>query len=66
MPRNHLVVPDPGLAQRFLLDRIARRRGSLVVAGALVFERVAGAAIAVYQQQVDPFGIDAGMGFRVW
>ena len=65
MPCNHLVVPDPRLAQGFLLDRISRRRAALVVAGALVFERVAGAAIGVDQQQVDPFGIDAGMGLRV-
>ena len=65
MPRDHLVVTDPGLAQRFLLDRIPRRRAALVMPGALVFDRVAGAAVGVDQQQVDPLGIDAAVGFGV-
>ena len=51
MPRDHLVIADPRLAQRFLLDRVARRGAALVVAGALVFDGVAGAAVAVDQQQ---------------
>ena len=55
------MIPDPGFAQRFLLDRIARRRAALVMSGALVFDRVAGAAVSIDQQQVDPFGIDAAM-----
>ena len=48
---DHLVLADPRFAQRFLLHRIARGSGALVVAGALVFERVAGAAVGVDQQQ---------------
>ena len=65
MPGDHLMVPDPGFAQGFLLDCIPRRRAPLMMPGALVFERVAGAAVGVDQQQVDSFGIDAGMGLMV-
>ena len=54
MPSHHLVTPDPRLPQRCLLDR-------MVVAGARVFERVAGAAVSVDQQPVVPLGIDAAI-----
>ena len=40
MPRDHLVIADARLAQRFLFHRVARGDGALVVAGALIFERV--------------------------
>ena len=49
VPRDHLVIPDPGFAEGFLLYCIARGGGALVVAGALVFQRVASAAILVDQ-----------------
>ena len=62
VPRDHLVIPDPSFAQGFLFDCVPRRRAALVVAGALVFDRMAGAAVGVDQQQVDPFGIDAAIG----
>ncbi len=65
MPGDHLVVPDPGLAQSFLLDCIPCRRAALVMARPLVLQSVAGAEVGVDQQQVDPFGIDAAMGLRV-
>ena len=59
------MVADPGFAQGFLLDRVSRRRAALVVTGALVFDRVAGAAVSIDQQQVDPFGIDAAIGLGI-
>ena len=61
MPRYHLVAPNPGLAQRFLLDCIPCHRSASVVAGALVFDRVAGAAVGVEQQQIDSLGIEAAI-----
>lgn len=61
VPRDHLVVADPGFAQRFLFDRVARRGAALLVAGALVFHRVARAAVGGDQKQVDPLGIDAAV-----
>ena len=61
VPRDHLVVADPGLPQRFLFDRIPCRRAALVMPSALVFDCVAGAAVGVDQQRVHPLGIDAAI-----
>ena len=59
MPRHHLVVPDLGLAQRFLLNRIPRLRATLMMLVAPVFDCMAGAAFGFDQQQIDLLGIDA-------
>lgn len=45
---------DARPAQVFLLDRVARGGGVLVVAGALKFERVERAAISIDDPQHDP------------
>ena len=59
VPRDHLVIADACLAQRFLLHRVARGgAGAGVVARALVFERVDYAAVFVHQREIDAFGID--------
>ena len=63
MPGDHLVIPDPGLAQRFLLHRILRRRASLMMPGALVFERVADAAVGVHQGGIDALDVSAVLSY---
>jgi len=52
---NHLNITNPGTAERFLLDRIARGGGvgALEVRSALIFDRVPRPAILVDDQQVD-------------
>ena len=50
VPCHDFVIADPGFAQGFLLDCVARGGGALVVAGALVFERVAGLALKLQCQ----------------
>lgn len=51
---DHFAIADARPAQGFLLDRVARGGGVLVVAGALEFDCVARAAIAVDDPQVNP------------
>jgi len=65
MPRHHLVIANPCLAQRLFLHRVAGRRRALVVAGALIFDRVGHAGFGIHQGKVDALGVDRPIGSLV-
>src|SRR5688572_16930311 len=65
MAGNDFVIADPCASERLLLDRIARRRGTLMMRAALIFDGVPRLAVLVHQKQVDPFRVDAAVGVRI-
>ena len=63
MPDDYLVVLDCGLAQHFLLSRAFAAALLPMMPGALVFERVADAAVGVHQGEIDALDVSAVLSY---
>lgn len=55
------MVTDACAAQRFFFDGIASCGSALMVAAALILDRMTWRAVVIDQKQIDAFGIDASV-----